>query len=814
MSSDTSGKLAVSDGDTVHALYWDSTNSQYRTATLTVDGNSPPTPGGVGAVAKAGGDIAVSFDSVTDSASGVDHYVIYRSTSQGSGYSSIDTVSEDGSSSYTYTDLSGDGSTTNDGTTYYYKVSAVDGVSNEGSQSSSASATADASPPTYQSGTPSVPATSITSSSFDINVESNEDGMAYYVVVSDGANGPSATQVVNGKNQGGSDAIASGSTSITSGTLATLSASGLSANTKYDVYTVIQDDAGNNQLSGVVNAQTSSVQSADIVANPSGSGQSANHSATTTLGSDVSFQKLQLDFTANGDNGVDLSDVGTSDITALGVDTTGDRAVDTNYLDSGSNAGGLNSVNIDNGKVITVTTSSSTTLAAGDTLVLNYTDAVNPSGDTDVTIDVNPQSSGDSAVRTLSIGSTPTYDGTLENETITDSETGVPQKVHVQFSADMNTDATPDVQVTGLQGGPYDVTGLHWADGNDKNLYGNVTIPDNDEEVTDAKVAVSGAEDADGNIIPSDAVADSISGSDSANTFDVDTVAKVTETLPDTVSGSVSLKTDIDTADVSDTGDFDSDGTDGSVVYEYSTDGSTYTSLPDNLDTTKLSDGTLHIGVVATEPVKDDDSNTPENNVNTYNYTVTVDNSAPKVVDSSLVRTHDRVANLSVTTNESLNTLSVDLGLLSDTITLSGVGSGDVQTNAFVETDNDDGTYTYNATVDLSSNTLGIGASAPTSDDVGNGAYTYSVNSVTDTQSNQNSSISASGALDLQVDDTAPQFDTKGTQSLNESAYAAGDVVLVKSEITNPSDVDSIKADASAFGAGNVSLSDDDNALG
>ena len=102
----------------------------------------------------------------------------------------------------------------------------------------------DATPPTFVSGFPSV--SSITDSSFLLQVQLNEPGTAFLVVVADGASEPTAAQVVAGTDATGSTAVATGSVVVpTAATTTSFTVStGLDHSTAYDVYVVAQDGMG------------------------------------------------------------------------------------------------------------------------------------------------------------------------------------------------------------------------------------------------------------------------------------------------------------------------------------------------------------------------------------------------------------------------------------------------------------------------------------------------------------------------------------------------------------------------------------------
>lgn len=103
----------------------------------TLDTAAPGAPVNVLATAIVGGDITISFDDVDEAGSGVASYSVKRSTTSGSGYAQIGTITDNENSSYLFTD-----NATVNGTTYYYIVTAIDGSSNESVNSTESSAEA------------------------------------------------------------------------------------------------------------------------------------------------------------------------------------------------------------------------------------------------------------------------------------------------------------------------------------------------------------------------------------------------------------------------------------------------------------------------------------------------------------------------------------------------------------------------------------------------------------------------------------------------------------------------------------------------
>ena len=90
----------------------------------------------------------------------------------------------------------------------------------------------------FGSGYPNID--NIATTSFDLKVQIDENGKAYYVVLSDGAEAPSSNEVKAGTGSGGETAIASGSITLFASTEASEPITGLSVKTPYDVYVVAE----------------------------------------------------------------------------------------------------------------------------------------------------------------------------------------------------------------------------------------------------------------------------------------------------------------------------------------------------------------------------------------------------------------------------------------------------------------------------------------------------------------------------------------------------------------------------------------------
>src|SRR5690606_30575770 len=82
----------------------------------------------------------------------------------------------------------------------------------------------------------------VAATQFDIDVTTNEQAIHYYVVVANGDTIPSKAQIIAGQNAAGSPALDSGSAI---GKTTAQTATGLTANTAYDVHIVAVDGSSN-----------------------------------------------------------------------------------------------------------------------------------------------------------------------------------------------------------------------------------------------------------------------------------------------------------------------------------------------------------------------------------------------------------------------------------------------------------------------------------------------------------------------------------------------------------------------------------------
>lgn len=125
----------------------------------------------------------------------------------------------------------------------------------------------DTTPPVFTSGYPKV--ANIGATQADLQVNLDEAGKAFYVVVKDGDPAPTAAQVFTGSDYGTVKLVKSGSILITAGgTTASVTLSGLVDKTNYDIYVIAQDDEPSpNKQSSPVKTDLYTQKPADIIVN-------------------------------------------------------------------------------------------------------------------------------------------------------------------------------------------------------------------------------------------------------------------------------------------------------------------------------------------------------------------------------------------------------------------------------------------------------------------------------------------------------------------------------------------------------------------
>jgi len=568
-------------------------------------------------------------------------------------------------------------------------------------------------------------AANIVSNGFNLNVQANEDGTAHYVVLTDGAAAPSAQQVIAGTDGSDSSGVTTGDTGITSSQETTIEVSGLDESTQYDVFVVAEDDAGNTQLSSQLDVTTSG---ASITADPDGTGQSANHTVKWTLGSQTDVQTYEIDYSQSGDNGADISNVGSEDIVRFGLDTNNDDEIEDSLTDSGDITS-VNSVNGGDGTVLTVETSSSVTIDQGTQIILEYNDTVNPTTPTDVALRLDPDIPDVDVTRMLAVGSTPAPQVNNIQISGTEVQTGGPfdtevngtdQSFIINFDKDMDQSVTPTTSLT-VDGEEVTISDGSWTD--TTTWEGTVDINVDNAEV-DASVSVSDATGTDGNSLDSE----------TSNDFEIDTASlgivsattdenagtadRIDVTLNDTYSSET-------TSDFSVTDD-DEESITVSGINDNGDDDSTTLEL--ELDSTLSANATPNVTLESGESIQDDAGNS----VGSAQEIEAADGVAPTVSSFDLAQEDGRTLNVSLDADEQLDDFTVTIN---DTEG-DGKDADDPSVATLNESDFDesvsDGTYNYTTNYTLSADgtyfaSIESAADAAGNDDVDQTTATVSI---------------------------------------------------------------------------------------
>lgn len=197
--------------------------------TAVADTTAPSTPTNLATTAKTETTVDLSWTASTDNV-GVTGYKIYV----------------DGVFNKEVAGTTGQVTGLTAGTAYSFTVSAIDAAGNESAQSTALSVTttasaSDTTAPTYITGYPTT--ANVADTTLDVQVQLNEIGKAYMVVLADAATAPTSAEVKAGTGAGGVAPISSGSVIVgAASTTYAIAASGLTASTAYDVYVVAEDD--------------------------------------------------------------------------------------------------------------------------------------------------------------------------------------------------------------------------------------------------------------------------------------------------------------------------------------------------------------------------------------------------------------------------------------------------------------------------------------------------------------------------------------------------------------------------------------------
>ena len=122
-------------------------------------------------------------------------------------------------------------------------------------------------PPVFENSTPS--SSNILGTSFTLEIDIDEAGTIYYVVIADGASAPTSAEIKAGTGSGGFGQITAGSQAVNSGSFThNFNVSGLTLTTAYDVYVVTEDDHVSPSLQALptkIDVTTSSVLGIEAV---------------------------------------------------------------------------------------------------------------------------------------------------------------------------------------------------------------------------------------------------------------------------------------------------------------------------------------------------------------------------------------------------------------------------------------------------------------------------------------------------------------------------------------------------------------------
>lgn len=103
--------------------------------------------------------------------------------------------------------------------------------------------TLDLTAPEFNDGYPFID--NLKETTLDINVQANENGKVYYIIVAQGSDAPDFTQVISGVDYGTVQVLSSESKLMDMNTNVIFSVENLESEKSYDVYTVIEDNLGN-----------------------------------------------------------------------------------------------------------------------------------------------------------------------------------------------------------------------------------------------------------------------------------------------------------------------------------------------------------------------------------------------------------------------------------------------------------------------------------------------------------------------------------------------------------------------------------------
>ena len=168
---------------------------------------------------------------------------------------------------------------------------------------------------------------------------------------------------------------------------------------------------------GAFTGATAAASDASLSASPATAGETSTHTATLTVGntSTGSLNGFTMDYSNAGTN---VSNVGVEDVVTVGIDRDDDAAGDTVDEDVSDDLDSVQHSN--NGETLTLKFGGSYSLETGDEVVVVVETVENPAaGDSQVNLDINPQSSGGEGDATLTISDAADTETTTETATET-----------------------------------------------------------------------------------------------------------------------------------------------------------------------------------------------------------------------------------------------------------------------------------------------------------------------------------------------------------------------------------------------------------
>ncbi|MEJ2043084.1 MAG: cadherin-like domain-containing protein, partial [Reinekea sp.] len=263
----------------------------------------------------------------------------------------------------------------------------------------------DTTAPVFQNSTPSVSGTATTQTT--LNVELNEIGTAYYVVLANGASAPSGANIKAGQDASSNPAPFSGTLNISSASSNfTKNITGLTAGTAYDIWVVAQDDEASPNVNSPVKVDvTTSTDSNGTLTAAVGVAEPVNL-PTTAFGSGNKINVFDFTLADGGGDGLPL------DVSQIDLTLGGTASANFSKLRFGLSGCAIKSDIAPSGSTVSFTSTGISVVDSGNTtctvsaywsdntgITDNQTLTISINGDIDLTVDgTKTQMSGANAV--------------------------------------------------------------------------------------------------------------------------------------------------------------------------------------------------------------------------------------------------------------------------------------------------------------------------------------------------------------------------------------------------------------------------------